>query len=66
MKRLTQEYQIKDYAVTRAIIRPISQRGVEAVTAVAKTLANKTIAFGLVSVTIKPNYIARFLDGRVA
>ena len=42
MKRLTQEYQISDDAVTRPIIRPISQSGVEAVTAVAKTLANRT------------------------
>src|SRR5882672_6485296 len=42
MNRLTQEYQTRDDAVTRAIISTISERGVEAVTAVAKTLANST------------------------
>src|ERR1700730_6657160 len=66
MKRLTQEYQVSDDAVTRAIIRPISQSGVEAVTAVAKTLANRTIAFGLVRVTRKPNRIERLPTGRIA
>src|SRR3984885_4651255 len=66
MKRLTQEYQVRDEAVTRAIITPISQCGVEAVTAVAKTLANSTIALGLVRVTRKPNRMARLPAGRVA
>src|SRR5476649_1186981 len=63
MKRLTQEYQVSDEAVTRPIIRPISHGGVEAVTAVAKTLVNRTIALGLVRVTKKPNTIARCRDG---
>src|SRR5258708_23364777 len=63
MKRLTQEYQVRDDAVTRAIIRPISQNGVDAVTAVAKTLPNRTIAVGLVRVTRKPNRIARLPAG---
>jgi hypothetical protein len=66
MNRLTQEYQTRDDAVTRPIISSISQVGVEAVTAVAKTLANSTIALGLVSVTRKPNRIARVPAGRVS
>src|SRR5260370_14348363 len=66
MKRLTQEYQVRDDADTSAIISPISQSGVDAVTAVAKTLANRTIAFGLVRVTRKPNRIARVPAGRIA
>src|SRR4030095_5225643 len=65
MKRLTQEYQTRDDVVTRPIIRTISQVGVEWVTAVAKTLANSTIALGLVRVTRKPNRIARLATGRV-
>src|SRR3546814_8431750 len=64
MNSVTQEYQISDDAVTRPIIRPISQTGVAAVTAVAKTLENRTMAFGLVRVTRKPNSSERLPDRR--
>src|SRR5689334_19618719 len=66
MNRLTQEYQVSDESVTSPIISAISHVGVEAETAVAKTLANSTIALGLVSVTRKPNRIVRLPGLRAA
>src|SRR5437762_445157 len=64
MKRLTIEYQTTELSTTRPIIRAISQAGVLAVTAVAKTLANSTIALGLVRVTTNPNTKALPRTGR--
>ena len=55
MNRLTSAYQVSALAKTRPIMAAISQAGVVSVTAVAKTLANSTMALGFVSVTRNPN-----------
>src|SRR6185436_7377060 len=55
MNSETIEYQMSELAITRPTISAISQSGVVAVTAVANTLANSTIALGLVRVTMRPN-----------
>ena len=47
MNRLTIEYQPSALAITSPTISAISQTGVSLVTAVAKTLAKSTIAFGI-------------------
>ena len=52
---LTREYQTMDEATTMATASTITADDVSAVTEVANTLVNKTIALGLVRVTRKPN-----------